>query len=98
MNQPQTDPLDDILQQVTAQLLEHFDSVRIICTSHVDGSTALYTFGGGNIYAQEGSVKDWVIRMDALEDNRARVRVEQSEEDDGDDDDDGGEDCPPTVS
>lgn len=89
---PQTDPLDDVLQAVTAQLMEHFDSVRIVCTSHVEGSTALYTCGGGNIYAQEGSVKDWVIRMDALEDERSRNRAEPI--DDDDDDEDGDDELP----
>ncbi len=92
------DPKDALLATLVSQLMEHFDSVRIICTSHEDGSTVMHTCGGGNIYAQEGSVKDWVIRMDALEDDRARRGASYYNNDDDDDDDDGGEDCPPTVS
>lgn len=49
------------------QLMEHFDTVRIFVTKH-DGptdQTGCYTVGGGNIYAQQGVVHDWVMQMEA---------------------------------
>lgn len=88
MNKPEINPLDEVVQLHVAQLMEHFDSVRVICTAHDGGLTSMHTHGGGNIYAQEGSVKDWIIRMNAFEDERSRTRVEIVDDDDDDDDED----------
>lgn len=43
-------------------LLEQFDSVRIICTLHKGGEekSRIVSGGGGNFYAQLGSVSDWL--------------------------------------
>ncbi len=50
-----------------AQVLsEHYDSVRIICVSHQHGITGIYSTGRGNLYSQHGSVRDWIMRQDAL--------------------------------
>lgn len=45
---------------------EHFDSVRIICTHTMEGNTANYTYGAGNLYAQQGSVRDWIIEQETM--------------------------------
>lgn len=55
------------VDRVKDQLLEHFDSVRILVTKH-DGpsdTTDAYTVGGGNIYAQQGLVEEWLERQRA---------------------------------
>jgi hypothetical protein len=65
-----------ILAQHVAQLLEHFDSVRIFVTRQVPGeghaNTAAANDGGGNWYASLGQVREWLIQQD----HRARVYIE----------------------
>ena len=53
-----------ILERHVAQLGEHFQSVRIITTSHQDGNTFTATSGAGNFYAQIASVREWLMRQD----------------------------------
>lgn len=43
------------------RLIEHFDSVQIVCTkSHGSNGTAHVTWGMGNWYARFGSVAAWM--------------------------------------
>jgi hypothetical protein len=52
------------LERHCSQLGEHFDSVRIIATTHRDGFTVSHSFGAGNFYAQMGAVREWIKRRD----------------------------------
>lgn len=61
-----TDSLD-ILRAATAQLMEHFDSCRIVCTKHEGGQTKSATYGGGNWYAQRASIESWLRDDDQRE-------------------------------
>ena len=52
----------ELIGQHVAQLMEHFESVRIIATHNaLDGSGdyVLTSGGGGSWYAQMGSVQTW---------------------------------------
>ena len=53
-----------ILYRHTAQLSEHFESVRIIATTQRDGVTHMFSEGAGNFYAQTGSARAWIARQD----------------------------------
>ena len=65
------------LERHVSQLGEHFDSVRIIATTHKDGITMSHSFGAGNFAAQMGAVKEWIIARD--EEVRAEIRRRQDE-------------------
>lgn len=55
-----------LVDAVKNQLMEHFDTVRILVTKH-DGpsdETECYTVGGGNIYAQQGLAHDWLTQVE----------------------------------
>jgi hypothetical protein len=55
--------LQTLLQRHVADLMEHFDSVRIFVTLHSDdGSkdTKQLDQGDGNFYAQLGQVHEWL--------------------------------------
>lgn len=63
-----------ILDAHAAGLMEHFDSVQIIATKRLGGSTVNAASGGGNFYARYGSVREWLIRQDEMV--RENVREE----------------------
>lgn len=64
-----------VLQHCTA-LMEHFDTVQIVVTSHsAEEGTGSITLGGGNVFARMASVREWLIRMDA--DTRYDAREER---------------------
>lgn len=46
-----------------AKLLEHFDSVTILVTSHDGdaGETSGYVGGGGDYYARIGKANEWLL-------------------------------------
>ena len=78
--------MSDVLQACCARLMEHFDSVRIVCTEHdAAGVTHHWTWGGGNWYAQKASVQEWLLKAD--QDSRTefdvvkRQHMEQDEND-----------------
>lgn len=77
MDDIQYDEDDAILCGHVAQLLEHFESVRVFVTRSVrgdDGPASLGgSQGGGNFYAQIGQVREWLVQQD----HRARMRIEQ---------------------
>lgn len=54
------------LDRHVAQLMEHFDSVQIICTRFEAkaGKTSCASRGDGNWYARVGAVREWLIRDD----------------------------------
>jgi hypothetical protein len=77
---------DALLDRHVAALAEHFDSVVIIVTSHGEGRiTEMGARGGGNVYAQLGSARDWIARQDAI--NRRHAAETYLREDDYDEDD-----------
>lgn len=70
--------LRDLVELHVAQLREHVDSVRIFVTVDPEEGTHVTRhadLGSGNIYAQLGQVKDWIVGMDEL------TRKEIGEED-----------------
>jgi hypothetical protein len=66
----QPDQEEDLarLKNATTLLMEHFHTVHIFCTRHVDDDTGTVAvqFGGGNWYARRAQIGDWVLRQDAL--------------------------------
>lgn len=69
-----------MIDEAALKLGEHCDSVRVLCTFPTEGGvTRSYTVGNGNIHAQIGLVKDWVIRQDEY--TRTNARNEQNNED-----------------
>ena len=54
---------DELLAACLQTLVNHFDSVRIVVTSHENTETIMKSVGAGNLYAQLGSVDAWVAQM-----------------------------------
>lgn len=55
------------IDDFAARLMEQCDSVRIFVTCH-DGGKELsqaYDTGAGNLYAQLGQVREWIVFQDA---------------------------------
>jgi len=50
----------EILSACVQTLIEHFDSVRIVVTEHSTNETKMISLGAGNLYAQRGSVEEWL--------------------------------------
>jgi hypothetical protein len=69
---------NDLLRQTCESLGEHFESLRIFGTWHEEGATKSITYGGGNYYAQCGSIREWQIVQDEMTRNEARNRGEAS--------------------
>lgn len=70
---------EEILRRVelaAAEIMELSDSLRIFITRHNSetGQTQHVTFGAGNYYAQEGQVREWIIK--ATERIKCEVRDE----------------------
>jgi hypothetical protein len=55
------------LRNAAAQLMEHFDTVQIFVTRHVDYETGTIAaqFGDGNWYARRGQIGNWIVKQDA---------------------------------
>ncbi len=60
------------LERHVAQLGERFDTIRIFATTHSGSETFSSTSGGGNLYAQLGQVREWLIRQDEMAKCNAR--------------------------
>lgn len=81
-----------LLRRYANVLGEQFESVRIFATRRSeDGETVTFTFGSGNLMAQEGQVAEWLTmqRIRTEEHIKMRVRAEMGaglEESDFDDD------------
>lgn len=77
------DAQDRLLNAAMKILVEHFDTVQIICT--VDGNrpgmTTMRDKGAGNAYGRVGSVRDWLLREDAETQQRA---IREMGDEDGD--------------
>lgn len=56
----------EVVKQHVAQLSEHFDSVQIFCTRHVnnDVGTVHIHYGAGNFFARYGQIKSWLLKTD----------------------------------
>lgn len=78
---------DALLDRHVAALTEMFDSVLIIVTAEGECRTwQMGARGGGNIYAQLGSARDWLARQDAMN-RRHAIETRRAEADDEDEDD-----------
>ena len=66
-----------IIGDSVAHLMEHFDSVQIICTSRdKDRSTCqLYDNGDGCIYSRLGAVREWSIVQEECAKSFAQGRL-----------------------
>ncbi len=66
------------LERVLTEMSGEFDTVRIFVTRH-DGSKGTYALsrGRGNIYAQYGHVREWLLTMDAITKSQAKQEDEQ---------------------
>ena len=65
----------ELIQPHIDALREHVDVVRIFVSTDKgsgNNTTQCFTEGSGNLMAQLGQVKDWIIQMD--EETRANVR------------------------
>ena len=51
---------DAVLSAAVQALIEHFDSVRIVATTHELDKSEMHTLGAGNVFAQRGSVQEWL--------------------------------------
>lgn len=62
------------IDAAASSLSEHFDSVRIFVTAHDGGNaeTQSCDSGYGNLYAQLGQIREWLI----FQDTYARVYAE----------------------
>lgn len=69
-----------ILKSHVVQLMEHFSSVRIICSSYDEQTknTGMISRGDGDFYSQLGVVKDWIIEQD----EKSKIWVRQRSEPD----------------
>lgn len=55
-----------ILEKALNLLIEHFDTVQILCTNHKpdENATDCYSRGRGNLFARLGYAKTWVKMTD----------------------------------
>jgi hypothetical protein len=51
---------DQLLAACLTTLINHFDSVRIVVTSHESDKSEMRSVGAGNLFAQRGSVEAWL--------------------------------------
>jgi hypothetical protein len=58
------DDLDAMLKKAALELGEHFDSVQIVCSRKSGDTTTRFQASSGNIYACEGSVREWLKVQD----------------------------------
>lgn len=75
------DPIEAEIDAFIARISEHFDSVRIFTTARADngnGDSYSYTNARGNIHAQRGQIRAWVIRQEEIE--REDVRKPKGDE------------------
>ncbi|HYE29921.1 MAG TPA: hypothetical protein VEH27_00705 [Methylomirabilota bacterium] len=65
-DEKESDDLHDKLKLAAATLGEHFDSVQIIATKHYGATEEYMRFcaSSGNLYANLGAVKEWIISQD----------------------------------
>lgn len=60
MGDDEHDRLTAEARRHAVQLMEHFDSVQIICTKHAPDGTATYRSGDGNWYARVASTEEFL--------------------------------------
>jgi hypothetical protein len=70
----ENETLKAIIEKHASELAEHFDSVRVFCTKHPEGSsseTVTFEEGRGNFYAQLGQIVEWMSIQDQFQRNYA---------------------------
>lgn len=86
MNAPQNnDEAQALVDRITAELGEHFESVRIFASYKSEqgtGNTIGFNSGVGNLYAQLGQVREWLLKQDEFvrADARENWKADQEEE------------------
>lgn len=77
-----TDEEEKLLEAALGKLLENFDTVRIFVTRHDGGANVTHARarGGGNAYAQEGQIAEWLSLQAAAAVDQANK--ERDEDDD----------------
>lgn len=71
--------LEQLVKMHVAQLREHVDAVRIFVSVDPEEGSSITRHcdsGSGNLFAQLGHVKDWIVGMDEL----TRQEVREKEE------------------
>lgn len=73
-----------ILTRHLIQLREHFDSIEIIATRHLndDDGTVLCHRGAGNWYARSAAIREWVLKADERDREAIRKQSRDEESDD----------------
>jgi hypothetical protein len=74
MGEPSEDPDVARVSKAVEALSEHFDTVQVFVTRHINNEdgTAAINLGAGNWYARYGQVQDFIVRCD--EDTRIQRR------------------------
>lgn len=85
MTPQESEDILKMVEDIASKLAEHVDSVRIFVTKTGDGSTSnsgAITTGRGNLYAQLGQVKEWILTQDEyVKENARRDTFEEGDED-----------------
>jgi len=58
------------LAKAKEALIEHFDSVLIICTGGAEdgsGATTMFKDQAGNVHAHEGAVREWLREQESYQ-------------------------------
>ena len=76
-----------VVDKAVASLMTRFDTVHISVTLNDRAKTFAINRGGGNIYAQEGALRAWLIQQEEATRMTAALELfPQDEEDEGEDD------------
>lgn len=58
----ETDEVERLVDRHIVALMEHFDTVQILCTKDEKDGTLNVARGGGNIFARYGHAQVWIAR------------------------------------
>ena len=81
MNKAFVDSKVSVMDRHVAALMEHFDSVQILCSVRIpDGSgTQGFARGGGDWYARQGLAHEFINREEATEVAQAISETEETQ-------------------
>lgn len=71
--------IEKLIQDFIDKVSEHVDSVRVFVThpaNNGNGDSVSFSQGGGNLFAQQGQIRAWVLRQDqyTIEDTKKEIR------------------------
>lgn len=64
------------LEAVANELSSHFGTIQIVATGEVEDGTAVFTAGFGNIFAREGSIREWLRKQEIVSTLNIRRDIE----------------------